>query len=53
MTDARLASVPIIAMTANSFEEDRQEALSYGMNDHIAKPIDFKILFKTLDKILA
>lgn len=52
MEDERLSSVPIIAMTANSFEEDRQEALSYGMNGHVAKPIDFKILFETLDRIL-
>lgn len=47
-----LASVPIIAMTANAFEEDRQEALKCGMNGHIAKPIDINNLFKTLDEIL-
>lgn len=39
-----LATVPIIAMTANAFEEDRQMAIECGMNDHIAKPIDVKIL---------
>lgn len=48
-----LASIPIIAMTANAFEEDRQEALKCGMNGHIAKPIDIKKLFDTLDKILS
>ncbi len=47
-----LASIPIIAMTANAFEEDRQMALSCGMNGHIAKPIDIKKLLDTLDHIL-
>jgi len=51
--DKQLASIPIIAMTANAFEEDRQEAIKSGMNGHIAKPIDVKELFHTLDKILA
>ncbi|MCM1328269.1 MAG: response regulator [Ruminococcus sp.] len=46
------ASIPIIAMTANAFEEDRQEALKSGMNEHIAKPIDVKKLIETLDNIL-
>ena len=48
-----LASIPIIAMTANAFEEDRREALRCGMNGHITKPIDTVNLFDTLDKILA
>ncbi len=48
-----LASIPIIAMTANAFEEDRQEALKCGMNGHIAKPIDIKKLFDTLYKIFS
>ena len=52
LDDAGLASVPIIAMTANSFEEDKQEALARGMNGHIAKPIDFSLLFQTLDTLL-
>lgn len=47
------ATIPIIAMTANSFEEDRVEALNRGMNGHIAKPIDFRKLFGTLDSFLA
>ena len=47
-----LAAIPIIAMTANAFEEDRQEALKYGMNGHIAKPIDTQNLFETLDSVL-
>lgn len=47
-----LASIPIIAMTANAFEEDKQAALNCGMNGHIAKPIDVDVLFETLGKIL-
>ena len=45
-------SVPIIALSANAFEEDRQEALRSGMNGHIAKPIDIDILFQTLNQVL-
>ena len=45
------ANIPIVAMTANAFEEDRQKALKAGMNAHIAKPIDVNILMRTLDKI--
>ncbi len=47
-----LASIPIFAMTANAFEEDKQEALRNGMNGHIAKPIDVKKLIETLDSVL-
>ena len=47
------SEIPIIAMTANAFEEDKQEALRSGMNGHIAKPIDMKKLFETLDTIIA
>lgn len=46
------ADIPIIAMTANAFDEDKQKALDAGMNAHIAKPIDTKILFQTLEQIL-
>ncbi|MCM1320565.1 MAG: response regulator [Bacteroides sp.] len=52
MQDPRLSQIPIIAMTANAFEEDRQTALRSGMNGHIAKPIDTDELFSELDKIL-
>ena len=47
-----LASIPILAMTANAFEEDKEEALRSGMDGHIAKPVDVDILMRTLDKVL-
>ena len=53
LKNRELAEIPIIAMTANAFEEDRQEALKSGMNGHIAKPIDVEALFGALEKILA
>ena len=53
LENKELASIPILAMTANAFEEDKQEALKCGMNGHLAKPIDIDILFETLDKVLA
>ena len=52
LKDSRLASIPIIAMTANAFTEDREAALKSGMNGHIAKPIDVQLLFETLDSVL-
>ena len=52
MEDRELASIPILAMTANAFEEDRKEALRCGMNGHIVKPINVNKLFETLDGIL-
>ncbi len=53
LANKELSSIPIIAMTANAFEEDKQEALECGMNGHIAKPIDITKLLDTLDKMLA
>ncbi len=47
-----LATIPVIAMTANAFEEDKQEALRNGMDGHIAKPINIELLFDTLNKVL-
>jgi len=52
LENEKLSSIPILAMTANAFEEDKQEALKCGMNGHIAKPIDVKRLLETLNKIL-
>ena len=53
LKDKELSSIPILAMTANAFEEDKQEALRCGMNGHIAKPIDVGYLFETLNRVLA
>ena len=47
------ASIPILAMTANAFEEDKQQAIECGMNGHLAKPIDVEVLLATLDRILS
>ena len=44
MDNRRKADIPIIAMTANAFSEDRERALQAGMNDHIAKPIDMNVV---------
>ena len=52
MEDPQKADIPIIAMTANAFSEDRQAALDAGMNDHVAKPINMNILVPTIRKYL-
>ena len=52
MDDPQKANIPIIAMTANAFSEDKQVALDAGMNDHIAKPINMSVLVPTLRKYL-
>lgn len=45
-------SIPIIALTANAFAEDRKKAMEAGMNDHVAKPVDMKVLTAVLQKYL-
>ena len=52
LDDPQKANIPIIAMTANAFSEDRQMALDVGMNDHVAKPINMNVLVPTLRKYL-
>ena len=47
-----LSSVPIIAMTANAFIEDKQSAIKSGMNAHVAKPIDTEILLNTIQTLI-
>ena len=53
LADKEKANIPIIAMTANAFEEDRSKAVNVGMNGHIAKPIDVTELLRELAKVLA
>ena len=52
MADSPKANIPIIAMTANAFSEDKQAALDAGMNDHVAKPINVSVLVPTILKYL-
>ena len=52
LENRQLADIPILAMTANAFEEDKQEALRSGMNGHISKPINIEKLLETLNEML-
>ncbi len=52
LDDPIKADIPIVAMTANAFEEDKQQAIDAGMNGHVAKPINIEKLMETLKDIL-
>lgn len=52
LENRKLADIPIIAMTANAFEEDRIAALKAGMDDHLAKPIQLEKLYEIMLKFL-
>ena len=52
MEDQAKANIPIVAVTANAFEEDRKLALEAGMNGHLAKPYDIPKMMETLRQLL-
>lgn len=52
LDDDRLSKIPIIAMTANAFAEDKKKALEIGMDAHIAKPVSVEVLKRALAQIL-
>ncbi len=52
LEDTQKAAIPVIAMTANAFQEDKQKAMESGMNDHVGKPIDMYVLLSAMKKYL-
>ena len=52
LEDSDLANIPIIALSANAFEEDRKASTDAGMNGHLAKPIDVEVLYKTIARYI-
>jgi len=52
LSDPVLSQIPIVAMTANAFEEDKQAAIDAGMNDHLAKPFQIEKLYQAMKQFL-
>ena len=53
LSDRKKAEIPIIAMTANAFASDREQALAAGMNEHIGKPVSIDKLISTLSEFIS
>ena len=52
MADPEKAGIPIVAVTANAFEEDRKIAMEAGMNGHLAKPYDVPMIMETMEQLI-
>ena len=52
LEDPAKAKIPIVAVTANAFEEDRKVTMEAGMDDHLSKPYDIKAITKTMNKLI-
>ena len=52
MDDPKKAGIPIVAVTANAFDEDRKDAIEAGMNGHLAKPYDVPSIMATLKELI-
>ncbi len=52
LNNPELACIPIVAMTANAFEEDKEKSFEAGMNGHLAKPVSVETLMNTLKNIM-
>ena len=52
LDDSQLAQIPIIALSANAFESDKQMSMESGMNEHLTKPIDIPLLLETITKYI-
>lgn len=52
LTDRKKAEIPILALTANAFQEDRDKAAEVGMDGHVAKPLDGANLFRVMAEVL-
>ena len=53
LKDEKKRQIPIVAMTANAFEEDRKKSIDAGMNEHMDKPIKMKTLYETLARVMS